>query len=92
MEKDGSWTAVTAIAGVLGLNKVKKMMRMMIVMKIKKMVATMHEARFVLPDGGGDRFFRPPIRVLGQRGLCFSKKSNKTSTISHAFTFSHAMS
>lgn len=74
--KDGSWTAVTATVGFLGLNKVKKMMRMMIVTKIKKMVATMHEARFVRPVGGGGGFFRPPIGVLSQgdggcRDFCF---------------------
>lgn len=65
MENDGSWTAVTVIMGFFGLNNVKKIIRIMIVMKSKKMVATMHEARFVRPDGGGGSLFRLVIAVAG---------------------------
>lgn len=52
MEKDGSWTEFTEILGSLGLKTVKKTIRITITTKIKKIVATIHEAKFVRPDGG----------------------------------------
>lgn len=52
-EKEGRWMALTVILGSLGLKTVKKTMRTIMTMKIKKIVATIHDARFVLPDGGG---------------------------------------
>lgn len=51
-ENEGSWMELTEILGSLGLNRVKKRMRITIATNIKKIVATMQDARFVRPDGG----------------------------------------
>lgn len=56
MENDGSWMEVTEILGSLGLKTVKKTMRITITTKIKKIVATIHEAKFVRPEPDGRLF------------------------------------
>lgn len=49
-ENDGIWIDVTEICGDFGLKRVKNRIRRMIMMKIMKIVATTHDAKFVLPD------------------------------------------
>lgn len=49
-ENDGIWIDETEICGDFGLKRVKNRIRRMIMMKIMKIVATTHEAKFVLPD------------------------------------------
>ncbi|CAI9772648.1 unnamed protein product [Fraxinus pennsylvanica] len=52
IEKEGSWTAFTEILGSLGLKREKNTIRTTMAMNIRKIIATMHEAKFVRPLGG----------------------------------------